>query len=104
TTEADLKAIQKAMEAPAMSALAAQQSASIAAPATKVARPLSLSLAPPSPKAVTSLSPESVDEAQLPDFWWKLLAGERDSNPRRAFGPYTLSRAACASRAVYAQL
>jgi hypothetical protein len=50
TTEADLRAIQKAMEVPA---------------ATK---------APESPKAVTRLSLGKDDNTQVPDFWWKLLA------------------------------
>jgi integrase len=59
TTEADLRAIQKAMEASA---------------ATKAAHPLSLSLAPGSPKAVTRLSLEKADESQVSDFWWKILA------------------------------
>jgi hypothetical protein len=62
TTEADLRVIQKAIEAPATSALAAS--------ATKVARPLSLSLPPGSQKAVSSLSTDDGDETEVPDFWW----------------------------------
>jgi integrase len=64
TTEADLQAIQRAMEA-------------------KVARPLSLSLPPGAPKAVSSLSPDNADDTQVPNFWWKNTGGERGIRTRR---------------------
>ena len=70
TTEADLRAIQKAMEVPA---------------ATKAAHPLSLSLAPGSPKAVTRLSLEKADEPQVSDFWWKFLAEREGFEPSKGF-------------------
>ena len=97
TTELDLVAITRAMEGPTAAGIMARKPAASARPT----RAAALSIPPESPRAVSSLSTDGDAKTQVPDNWWKLMAGERDSKPRRAFDPYTLSRAVLASKAVY---
>jgi hypothetical protein len=53
------------------------------------------------PTGPQALSLAVAPDAQLPENCYKIMAGERDSNPRRAFDPYTLSRVGAQSIAVH---
>ena len=71
TTESDLQAIRGAMEAPP----ASQPPIRAGAIAERVAVPLTLWCPHRSPRAVTALSLAPAPDVQLPDNWYKVLAG-----------------------------
>jgi len=81
TTEADLRAIKRAMEEPSRSAGIAKERREDA----QVAHTFSLSLPLGSPKAVTKLSPAGVEEMQVPENFHQLLAEREGFEPSKGF-------------------
>jgi len=81
TTESDLLAIKRAIEAPSAPAIRAGET-----PMTsRVARPLALSRPRQSPKAVTRPSPEQWPKGHLPENWHELMAEREGFEPSMGF-------------------
>jgi hypothetical protein len=81
TTEADLLAINQALNA-AQSRTMKVKETSIA-PA--IERPFALSRPLESPKAGTRLALEEAEKTQVPDNWWKVMAEREGFEPSKGF-------------------